>query len=134
MRDKKELLFSITIKDCEVQAFCSGGPGGQHQNKTASAIRVIHRPSGAIGESREMRSQLTNKQRAFRRMAESEKFKHWIKIEASRRSGEPSIDARVKKDLMPMNLLVETHNDRKQWIVNNELLPTETEIENLMNE
>lgn len=47
---KKEKLFSITKKDFDIQTFASGGPGGQHQNKTASG--VSHRDSGAVGESK----------------------------------------------------------------------------------
>ncbi len=72
---KRELLFSVTLKDCEVQHFRAGGPGGQKQNKTSSGSRVIHRPSGARGESREERSQLQNTKKAFVRMAESQKWK-----------------------------------------------------------
>ena len=43
---EKKLLFSITRKDFDVQTFCAGGPGGQHQNKTASAVRIVHLPLG----------------------------------------------------------------------------------------
>ena len=64
---KKELLFSITKKDFEVQTFRSGGKGGQHQNKTDSGVRIIHRASGAVGESRSERSQLVNKRLALKR-------------------------------------------------------------------
>ena len=128
---KKELIFSVTIKDCEVNTFRSGGPGGQHQNKTESAVRVIHRPSGAIGESREMKSQYANKQRAFKRMAESDRFQRWVRIELARRVGQPSVEKQVKQALSPTNLRLEVHDDKKRWIENKELLPTEKEIENL---
>lgn len=75
-------VFSVTIKDCDVQSFCAGGKGGQHQNKTETGIRIVHRPSGAVGESRETRSQLTNKRAAFTRMAQSKKFQDWAKQQA----------------------------------------------------
>ena len=74
MKDKV-LAFSVSIKDCRVDTFRTGGPGGQKQNKTSSGARVIHEASGAVGESRTERSQLQNKKNAFRRMAESDKFK-----------------------------------------------------------
>ena len=61
MKQKGELLFSITKKDFEIQTFRSGGKGGQHQNKTDSGVRIIHRDSGARAESREERSQARNK-------------------------------------------------------------------------
>ena len=77
----KKLLFSVTIKDCEIQTFCAGGKGGSNQNANQAGVRIIHRPSGAVGECREERSQLVNKQRAFKRMAESKKMQIWIRIE-----------------------------------------------------
>lgn len=80
----KELLFSITKKDFDIQTFRSGGKGGQHQNKTESGVRIIHRESGAIGESREERSQAQNKKNAFNRLVKSEKFKNFIKLKASK--------------------------------------------------
>ena len=67
-------ILSVTIHDCEVQHFRSGGKGGQNQNKRDTGTRVIHHPSGARGESREERSQLQNKKKAFIRMVESPKF------------------------------------------------------------
>jgi protein subunit release factor A len=78
----RRLLFSVTIKDCDVQSFRAGGKGGQHQNKTESGIRIVHPPSGAVGESRETRSQLTNKRAAFTRMAQSAKFQKWTREKA----------------------------------------------------
>jgi protein subunit release factor B len=68
-------VLSVTIHDCEVQHFRSGGKGGQNQNKRDTGTRVIHHPSGARGESREERSQLQNKRAAFLRMVESKQFK-----------------------------------------------------------
>jgi protein subunit release factor A len=74
----KTKILSVTIHDCEVQHFSSGGKGGQNQNKRHTGTRVIHHPSGARGESREERSQLQNKRTAFVRMAKSPKFKIWL--------------------------------------------------------
>ena len=76
---ERHLLFSVTAKDCEISAFRAGGPGGQHQNKVASAVRVVHRPSGAVGVSRTDRSQVINKRLAFKRMAESKEFQLWLR-------------------------------------------------------
>lgn len=130
----KEKLFSVTINDCEVQTFCSGGPGGQHQNKTASGVRIIHRASGATGECRETRSQLINKQRAFVNMVNSDKFKKWHRLECARRMGQPSISEQVRREFKPRNLKVETLDDQSRWIVSPELSPTEKEIELLLEE
>lgn len=71
----RELIFSVTLKDCEQQTFRSGGKGGQNQNKRETGVRIIHHPSGARGEARDERSQLQNKKLAFRRMAEHPLFR-----------------------------------------------------------
>lgn len=73
-----EKVFTVTVKDCRVQTFRAGGKGGQNQNKRDSGVRILHEPSGAVGESREHRTQLENKRAAFKRMAESPKFTIWV--------------------------------------------------------
>ena len=54
--------IQIEIRDCDLerQTFRSGGPGGQHQNKTESGVRYIHKPTGVAAESRSERSQFKN--------------------------------------------------------------------------
>lgn len=74
----------MSIHDCEVQHFRSGGSGGQNQNKRDTGCRVIHHPSGARGESREERSQLQNKKTAFLRMIKTPKFDLWLRVETGR--------------------------------------------------
>lgn len=71
----RQLMFSVTVKDCEVQTFRSGGKGGQNQNKRDTGVRIIHHPSGARGEARDERSQLQNKRLAFKRMADHPLFR-----------------------------------------------------------
>ena len=50
------------LRECEVETFRSSGPGGQHVNKTESAVRLRHKPSGVVVTSQEERSQHRNKQ------------------------------------------------------------------------
>ncbi len=73
--------MSVTMADCELQTFTSGGPGGQHQNRSQTGVRIIHKASGARGEARDERSQAQNKKLAWRRMAESPKFQLWLRRE-----------------------------------------------------
>lgn len=108
----KELILSVTLKDCEVQTFRAGGPGGQNQNKRDTGVRIKHLPSGAVGESREHRSQYQNKRAAFIRMTETKAFKLWLRKTLGK---EALIESRVEQDMSPKNLLIEGRSGGK-WV------------------
>lgn len=109
--DKGKLILSVTLDDCVVQHFRAGGNGGQHQNKTSSAARIIHPASGARGECREERSQLQNKKRAFKRMTEDPKFKIWLNKQLY---GYRDIEAEVEQEMQPQNIKIEV-KQKGQW-------------------
>lgn len=93
-------LFSITARDCEWSYTKGTGAGGQKRNKTSSAVHCTHRASGAHGYSESSRSQLDNRRDAFEKMAASDKFQKWLKIEYMRRTGElMEIERRVEQEL-----------------------------------
>jgi len=56
------------LRACEVSTFIGGGPGGQHRNKTASAVRLVHLPTGVMVTATERRSQLRNRNAALERL------------------------------------------------------------------
>jgi len=56
------------LAECQVETFRAGGPGGQHQNVTDSAVRLRHLPSGLTVTCRAQRSQYLNKMDAVRRL------------------------------------------------------------------
>ena len=58
------------LAQCEVQAHRSGGPGGQHKNKTETAIRLVHLPSGVTAEGKDERSRTRNLSIALGRLRE----------------------------------------------------------------
>lgn len=60
---------ALTAQDVRFEAFRAGGPGGQHQNKTESAVRAVHMASGLSVVAREERSQHRNKALALERIA-----------------------------------------------------------------
>ena len=53
---------------CRVETFRVSGPGGQHRNRTDTAVRLTHEPSGVTAQASERRSQLQNRHRALRRL------------------------------------------------------------------
>lgn len=66
------VLFSARRKDFRIETFCAGGPGGQHQNRKETAVRITHThiETGLAAEAREHRSQHQNLKAAFRRLAQ----------------------------------------------------------------
>lgn len=102
---EKKLLFSVTAKDCEWSYTRGSGNGGQKKNKTSSAVHCMHRPSGAHGYSEASRSQLDNKRDAFVKMAQSEKFQKWNKLEAMKRCGVlDEIDRKVAEEMTKVKI------------------------------
>jgi len=117
---KRELLFTVTRKDFDVQTFRSGGKGGQHQNKVESGVRIVHRASGAVGESRTDRSQHRNKRLALERLVRTAKFKVWQARMVHELASGKTIEQKVDEAMESGNLKVETKDANGKWAVLNE--------------
>src|SRR5256885_3523091 len=66
--DWAALTDAQLLAQCEVDTYRASGPGGQKRNKTSSAVRLRHPPSGLLVIAGESRSQHENKARALRRL------------------------------------------------------------------
>ena len=82
--------MQLNPADIEMQVFRSSGAGGQHVNKTSSAVRLIHKPTGTVVECQQERSQFQNRDKAMRilasRLYEAEQEKISSEYTAERRS------------------------------------------------
>ena len=88
--EAEEVDIAIDPTELQIDTFRSSGAGGQHVNKTESAIRITHIPTGTVVECQDERSQYKNKDRAMKilrsRLLEAEREKQSAEIADERRS------------------------------------------------
>jgi ribosome-associated protein len=80
-------------RDCDIEFYVAGGPGGQHRNKVETGVRLTHRPTGIVVTATERRSQSANREAAYRRMAK--RLEDLQRVRKPRRATKPTAASRA---------------------------------------
>ena len=107
------LIIAALKNEVEITAFKSSGPGGQHKNKTESAIRIKHLPTGIIVTASESRSQIKNREQAWQRLLE--KLAKRRQKRKPRLQTQPSRTAKEKRLVQKIQLSFKKQARQKSW-------------------
>jgi peptide chain release factor 1 len=103
--DAGEIEVEINPADLRIDTFRSSGAGGQHVNKTDSAIRITHLPSGVVVESQTERSQHANRDKAMKRLKAM-----LIEAETAKREAAQALDRKLQVGSGDRSQRIRTYN------------------------
>ena len=118
----------INPADIEMQVFRSSGAGGQHVNKTSSAVRLIHKPTGTVVECQQERSQFQNRDKAMRILAS-----RLYEAEQEKISSEYTAQRRSQVGTGMRNERIRTYNFPQGRVTDHRIGLTLYKIDNIMN-
>jgi peptide chain release factor len=97
----------VLEREVVVEAYRSGGPGGQHRNVTESAVRLRHLPSGVQVTAADSRSQTRNKETAFARLID--------RLRELNRVRKPRVPTRVTRSAVERRIQEKKLHQRVKW-------------------
>jgi hypothetical protein len=106
-REWTDLTDDQLLAQCAVDCYCASGPGGQKRNKTSSAVRLRHGPTGLVVIAEESRSQHENRAKALRRLRQALYLQIRVTLD-----GKP---AAVVEALTPAGRLDVGRKDKRFW-------------------
>lgn len=126
--EAEEVDVDINLADLTVQTFRSSGAGGQHINKTESAVRIIHNPTGTVVECQEERSQRQNKEKALKRL-------YAILYEAEKTARDSAIaeDRRIQVGTGDRSERIRTYNFPQSRVTDHRINLTLYKLDDMMN-
>lgn len=99
-----EIKDSEVLKEIRFETFTPGGPGGQHANRTSSAVRAVHIPTGLSAVARDSRSQHRNRELATERLL--------AKLKARHRPARPRIPTAIPRQAIAERRRAKEHRAR----------------------
>ena len=126
--EMEEVDVEIRPEEIEMQVFRSSGAGGQHINKTSSAVRLIHKPSGIVVSCQEERSQVQNREKCMHMLASK-----LYEIEQNRITSEHSDQRRSQVGTGMRNERIRTYNFPQGRVTDHRIGLTLYQIDAIMN-
>ncbi|MGN0683222.1 MAG: peptide chain release factor 1 [Oscillospiraceae bacterium] len=124
----EDVDVNINPADLTVQTFRSSGAGGQHINKTESAVRIIHNPSGFVVECQEERSQMKNKEKAMKML-----YSRLYEAEKSARDSAIAEERRVQVGTGDRSERIRTYNFPQSRVTDHRIGLTIYKLDSMMN-
>ncbi len=124
----EEVDVNINPADLTVQTYRSSGAGGQHINKTESAVRIIHNPTGTVVECQEERSQMKNKEKALKML-----YSKLYEAERTARDSAIAEERRVQVGTGDRSERIRTYNFPQSRVTDHRIGLTLYKLDEMMN-
>ena len=122
-----EVSVELNPADIKMEVFRSSGAGGQHINKTSSAVRLIHLPTGTVVECQQERSQVQNREKAMRML-----YSRLYQVQQEAQAAELSAEKRSQVGMGMRNEKIRTYNFPQSRVTDHRIGLTLYKIDEIM--